>query len=86
MLHPLALRRLDRDARADPPAIDLRDDVLARQVVARREAAVTMPLQLAGACGEDLGPQLTGHAVDCLLIERRALLSQFVACQLDRGE
>jgi hypothetical protein len=86
MLHPLALRRLDLRADAHPPAIDLRDDVPARQVVARRESAVTIPLQLAGACGEDLGPQLAGHAVDRLLIEPQSLLSQFVAGQLDRRE
>ena len=86
MLHPLALRRLDLRADAHPPAIHLRHDVPAHQIVPRRELAVTIPLQLAGACGEDLGPQLAGHAVDRLLIERRASLSQFVVRQLDRGE
>ena len=78
MLHPLAIRRLDLRADPHPPAIGLRHDVPAHKVVPRRELTVAKLLQLAGACGEDLGPQLAGHAVDRLLIEGGALLAQFV--------
>ena len=86
VLHALAFRGLDLRADADPPAIDLGDDVLPGHLLARRESTVTEPLQVAGPCRQDLGPQLAGHAVDRLLIEGRPLVAEFVAGQLDRGE
>ena len=71
--------------RTRPPS-DLGDDVLSGHLLARRELTVAIPLQVAGPCRQDLGPQLTGHAVDGLLIEGRPLVTEFVAGQFDRGE
>ena len=86
VLHALALRRLDPGSDADPPAIDLSDDVLTGHLLTGREQPVTEPLQVTGPRRQDLGPQLVRYAVDRLLIERRALAAEFVAGQFDRGE
>src|SRR5262249_9561039 len=82
----LALGGLDPRADADPPAIDLGDDVLPGHLLARRESALTIALQVASPRRQDLGPQLAGHAVDRLLVERRPLAAEFVAGPGDRGE
>jgi hypothetical protein len=85
VLHALAFGGLDLRADADPPAIDLGDDVLPGHLLTVREQPLTEPPQVAGPCRQDLSPQLVRHAVDRLLIERRALAAEFVAGQLDRG-
>src|SRR3954447_23980610 len=86
ILHPLAFLGLDLGADAHPSAVDLGDDVLPGHLLTRRELTVTEPLQVTGPCGQDLGAQLPGHAVDGLLIEGRPSVAEFVAGQCDRGE
>ena len=86
VLHAFAVRRLDPRADADPPAVDLGDDVLIGRLNTRREATVTEPPQVPGPCRQGLGPQLPGHAVGRLLVDRRPLAGKFIAGQFDRGE
>ena len=55
-------------------------------LLTRRQATITIPLQVAGPCRQDLATQLPGPAVDGLLLERRPAVAEFVAGQFDRGE
>lgn len=86
MLHPLALGGLNLRADPDPPAVDLGDDVLPSHFLASREQPIAESPQVTGPSRQDLGPQLVRHAVDRLLVERRALAAEFVAGRLDRRE
>src|SRR5512135_2199949 len=63
VLHAPTFLALDRRADADSPSIHLGDDVLSNHLLTRRELTVSVALQVAGPCRQDLGPQLAGHAV-----------------------